>query len=55
MNLTSAGIGATGISYVRNNTSYTLELWSETNATGTSQMFYPGLTTVAEGVVQRQG
>ena len=47
VNLTS--IGATGISNVRNNTTYTLELFSETNATGMKQMFYPGLTTAAAG------
>lgn len=45
VNLTSAGIGAVGISNVRNNTSYTLELFSETNQSGYTQMFYPGLTT----------
>ena len=48
VNLTSPGIGAVGISNVRNNTRYTLELWSEANATGQSQLFYPGLTTAAE-------
>jgi hypothetical protein len=48
VNLTRSGIGAEGISNVKNNTRYTLELWSEANATGQSQMFYPGLTTAAE-------
>ncbi len=49
VNLTSAGIGAVGITTVRNNTMYTLELFSETNATGMQQMFYPGMTTYAAG------
>src|SRR5262249_15138915 len=49
VNLTSSGIGAVGISNVENNTIYTLELWSESNATGDSQMFYPGLLMTAAG------
>jgi hypothetical protein len=49
VNLTSSGIGATGISYITNNTPYTLELWSEANATGTSMLFYSYRTAFAEG------
>jgi peptidase inhibitor family I36 len=47
VNLTISGISAVGISNVRNNTMFTLELFAEANATGSRQMFYPGLTTAA--------
>ncbi len=47
VNLTSSGIGAVGISNVRNNTIYTLELFSETDESGLWQLFYPGMTTPA--------
>jgi len=52
VDLAGPGIGVVNVGCVRNNTTFTLQLFAEAGGHGDMQLFYPGLLTPAVGVIE---